>query len=67
MVGREFRRRLKNRFDELGIEFPIPRQTIRFGQDRGAATPVHVVLEGTAREEGERESGAASQRPRLAE
>ena len=27
-VGREFNRRLKNRFDELGIEFPVPQQTV---------------------------------------
>jgi moderate conductance mechanosensitive channel len=70
MVGRELRRRLKNRFDELGIEFPIPQQMIRFGQDRsGAAAAVHVVLDRAAQEEGDRDAGAARQppRPRLAE
>ncbi|HRK61412.1 MAG TPA: mechanosensitive ion channel family protein [Candidatus Omnitrophota bacterium] len=30
-VAREFRRRLKNRFDELGIEIPFPHQTVYFG------------------------------------
>ena len=46
MIQREFRRRLKNRFDELGIEIPFPHQTLYFGQDRsGAAPPVHVALE----------------------
>lgn len=39
-VGREFNRRLKKRFDELGIEIPGPRQTIYFGNDgRGKAPP----------------------------
>ncbi|MGB8274044.1 MAG: mechanosensitive ion channel domain-containing protein [Alphaproteobacteria bacterium] len=31
MVGREFNRRLKMRFDELGIEIPFPQRTITFG------------------------------------
>ena len=30
-VAREFRRRLKNRFDELGIEIPFPHRTIYWG------------------------------------
>ncbi|HOW59998.1 MAG TPA: mechanosensitive ion channel family protein [Candidatus Omnitrophota bacterium] len=30
-VAREFRRRLKNRFDELGIEFPFPHRTLYWG------------------------------------
>jgi small conductance mechanosensitive channel len=37
MIAREFNRRLKNRFDELGIEFPFPQQTIHFGEDRRGA------------------------------
>lgn len=32
-VGREFNRRLKNRFDELGIEIPFPHQTLYWGSD----------------------------------
>lgn len=32
-VGREFNRRLKKRFDTLGIEFPFPHRTIFFGTD----------------------------------
>jgi small conductance mechanosensitive channel len=28
-IGREFNRRMKKRFDELGIEFPFPQRTIR--------------------------------------
>ncbi|MFH1692121.1 MAG: mechanosensitive ion channel domain-containing protein [Candidatus Omnitrophota bacterium] len=30
-VAREFRRRLKNRFDELNIEFPFPHRTLYWG------------------------------------
>ena len=29
-VGREFNRRVKNRFDELGIEIPFPQRTLHF-------------------------------------
>jgi small-conductance mechanosensitive channel len=45
LIGREYKRRLKNRFDELGIEIPFPHQTIYFGQDReGAAPPARVLM-----------------------
>lgn len=45
-VGREFNRRLKKRFDEVGIEIPFPHQTIYFGEDkRGAAPPMRVQME----------------------
>jgi small conductance mechanosensitive channel len=30
-VGRELRRRIKNRFDELGIEMPFPHVTVYMG------------------------------------
>ena len=30
-VMREFRRRLKNKFDELGIEIPFPHRTVYWG------------------------------------
>lgn len=30
-VGREFNRRIKRRFDELGIELPVPQQKVFFG------------------------------------
>ena len=33
-VAREFRRRLKNRFDELGIEIPFPHRTLYWGDPR---------------------------------
>lgn len=42
-VGREFNRRMKNRFDELGIEIPFPHTTLYFGQDKdGSAPPAFV-------------------------
>lgn len=42
MVGREFNRRIKNRFDELGIEIPFPHQTVYFGEDKeGKAPPLY--------------------------
>lgn len=46
-TGREFNRRLKKRFDELGIEIPFPHQTIYFGEDKqGQAPPLRMVKEG---------------------
>ena len=36
-VGREFNRRMKRRFDELGIEIPFPHTTIYFGEDKHGA------------------------------
>lgn len=45
-VGREFNRRMKKRFDELGIEIPFPHRTIHFGAGKdGAAPPVHKKAE----------------------
>ncbi len=44
-VGREYNRRLKKKFDELGIEIPFPHQTIYFGADpQGQAAPAHIEL-----------------------
>lgn len=46
-VGREFNRRLKKRFDELGIEIPFPHRTLYFGVDRnGTAPPTFVRMIG---------------------
>ncbi len=48
-VGREFNRRVKNRFDELGIEIPFPHQTLYFGADKeGKAPPALVRLQAAA-------------------
>jgi small conductance mechanosensitive channel len=45
-MKREFNRRLKNRFDELGIEIPFPQRTITFGEDKqGNAVAGRIVLE----------------------
>lgn len=45
-VGREFNRRLKKRFDELGIEIPFPHQTLYFGEGKdGRAPPARVLME----------------------
>ncbi len=47
-VGREFNRRMKKRFDELGIEIPFPHRTIYFGIDKqGDAPPARVRLNRT--------------------
>ncbi len=41
--GREFNRRIKARFDELGIEMPFPHTTVYFGEDKqGRAPPAHL-------------------------
>ena len=46
-VGREFNRRMKKRFDELGIEIPFPHSTIFFGEDKaGRAPSAYVRLKG---------------------
>ena len=45
-VGREFNRRMKKRFDELGIEIPFPHTTLYFGVDKaGAAPPARVAMQ----------------------
>lgn len=43
-VGREFNRRMKKRFDEMGIEIPFPHTTLYFGVDKdGTAPPARIV------------------------
>ncbi|MDQ2694858.1 MAG: mechanosensitive ion channel, partial [Pseudomonadota bacterium] len=53
-VGREFNRRMKKRFDELGIEIPFPHRTLYFGVDRSGDAPAARVELG---------SGAAAEFP----
>lgn len=49
-VGREFNRRMKQRFDELGIEIPFPHTTIYFGENKGGgAAPAIVQVESKSR------------------
>lgn len=48
-VGREFNRRMKKRFDALGIEMPFPHRTIYFGVEKdGKAPPARIRMEGAA-------------------
>lgn len=45
-VKREFSKRIKQRFDELGIEIPFPHRTIYFGADKqGRAPPLRLARE----------------------
>lgn len=49
-VGREFNRRMKRRFDELGIEIPFPHQTVHYRQHGGGkAAPPHLSVDKAAR------------------
>ena len=46
VITREFNRRLKKRFDELGIEIPYPARTLYFGEDKsGEAKPLRLAKE----------------------
>jgi moderate conductance mechanosensitive channel len=57
-VGREFNKRLKKRFDELGIEIPFPHTTLYMGQDKdGSAPPMRVRVEDLASGERQVASG----------
>jgi small-conductance mechanosensitive channel len=59
-VGREFNRRMKRRFDELGIEIPFPHRTIYFGEDKkGQAPPARVLVDGSDGKAEAPEAGAA--------
>ncbi len=50
-VGREFNRRMKKKFDELGIEIPFPHRTIYFGEDKsGNAPPARIVTDDSQRQ-----------------
>lgn len=58
-VKREFNKRIKKRFDELGIEMPFPHRTIYFGvQKDGAAPPLRIRREdGAVPEQGAAQGG----------
>jgi moderate conductance mechanosensitive channel len=47
-VGREMNRRIKKKFDELGIEIPFPHLSIYFGE---ASKPIQIGLDHIDREE----------------
>jgi moderate conductance mechanosensitive channel len=60
-VAREYNRRLKNRFDELGIEIPFPHQTIYFGADKqGEAPPARVLVQNAAEPKADSQPAAQS-------
>ncbi|HOJ43955.1 MAG TPA: mechanosensitive ion channel family protein, partial [Syntrophorhabdaceae bacterium] len=43
-IGREFNRRIKKKFDELGIEIPFPHVTLFMGTDKyGNQPPIKIV------------------------
>jgi len=45
-VGREFKKRLKERFDQMDIEIPYPHMTVYAGADKnGQAPPVHISID----------------------
>jgi small conductance mechanosensitive channel len=45
-VGREFNRRIKQRFDALDIEIPFPHRTLYFGVDKeGGAAAAHLQMD----------------------
>lgn len=49
VVGREFNRRMKKRFEQHGIEIPFPHRTIYFGEDKNrTAPPLRLQRDDTA-------------------
>jgi moderate conductance mechanosensitive channel len=69
-VAREFNRRIKNRFDQLGIEIPFPHQTVYFGADKqGQAPAAHVEVRYADMTAGEQGTGSepAQPKPHLAQ
>lgn len=56
-VGREFNRRMKRKFDELGIEIPFPHQTVYFGENKGGGAPPAYVRIGVPPSEGGADGG----------
>lgn len=43
VVGREFNRRMKHKFDEHNVEMPFPHQTIYFGENKDGSAPAAPV------------------------
>ena len=64
-VGREFNRRMKRKFDELGIEIPFPQQTIYFGEDvSGEAPSGYIELREGSDKKRNNTPARAARRPR---
>lgn len=54
-IAREFNRRMKKRFDELGIEIPFPHVTLWAGEPKkGSPPPLRLAVDGTIGEESPR-------------
>jgi small conductance mechanosensitive channel len=62
-VGREFNRRMKRRFDELGIEIPFPHQTIYFGEEKGGGAPPAYIETGQKRAQPDPAPATSPDRP----
>ena len=62
-VGREFNRRMKRMFDELGIEIPFPHQTIYFGEDKSGDAPSGYIELREGRDRKPAEAPARIDRP----
>lgn len=62
-VGREFNRRMKRRFDELGIEIPFPHQTIYFGEEKGGGAPPAYIETAQKRAKPDAGQAPSSDRP----
>lgn len=43
MVGREYNRRIKLRFDQEGIEIPYPHMTVYPGKNKDGSTPSYAL------------------------
>ncbi len=68
MVGREFNRRVKRRFDELGVEIPFPHRTLYFGMDKaGDAPPMRVRMGDEQLLQLASEQDGAAQAPRVSD
>ena len=58
VVGREFNRRIKLKFDERGIEIPFPHTTVYFGEGKQhTAPPARLLLQREARADRASDSG----------
>src|SRR5262249_25474173 len=63
-VVREFNRRVKRRFDELGIEIPFPHRTLYLGADKpGRVAPVLESLATALPPRGQASDESASPAP----
>ena len=63
-IGREFNRRMKQRFDREGIEIPFPHQTIYFGEAKdGTATSTNVSLVDKRAQDSESNDETQSKQP----